>query len=288
MPPTYCRRVCGFGVTSLISLVVASGCGATDAETAPPPYTGEPLDCQTYPSAAAGNLEGHKLRGRAQSRTAVAGDSYWYVHGSIDEYDVSAWSVPGGAAQVGHAHFTSSTTGEQLCVDRAESNPEFQFGDEPRPSVSFFGFSSLGSCGDVQGSTSTLYYCEAFDPQGPVPERDCVAGQTRVSGDVSGSYIDEKRGRAGAISTVFAPAFSLDSYFSGGGRLTYDTQPGGGRKGFLRMELGGVMKVFCVQDVTDAAPNDEGYVSLRLDVIELGNCPGAALAGGVSACFFYR
>lgn len=278
------RSICSssaLGTAALFSLLAAS-CGddGSDSATA---GTDTNLDCSQQSHVSAGQLEDHALRGEAGLLLGKRSDD-WYLHGVVDDFDFDAWHTPGAAPGVGRAHFTSTTTGEQLCVDGAVWTDESAILEPGGSPLLFSGFSSLGACADASGPTGKLRFCSAYGAGADVGP--CQEGEARVDGEVGGKTIAESRAWFGDSNFVPGPADSIDTAFSGGGRLVFETQKDGGVSGSLRFELDGAVHVYCVKGVRDEAPDDDERQQLELDVIELGGCPGATLSGEIAACLY--
>ncbi|MCA9639365.1 MAG: hypothetical protein H6718_20015 [Polyangiaceae bacterium] len=271
------RTVFVLGAVSLL----ASAC-SSDGNAGGGASANTDLDCSSQSHVSAGQLEGHDLRGEAGLLQGRAGDN-WYLQGVVDDFYFTAARTPSEDVGVGRAHFTSETSAEQICVAKAEWVDPAELLQAGGSALLFSGFSTLGSCADVQGPTQKLNFCYSYSATGTA---NCDSYEARVFGELSGTPIDERRPWLGARQHVSEIPESLDTDFEGGGRLEYAQQSDGSYSGSLRLELNGAMRVYCVKGVTGAAPADAEQQELTLDVVELGSCPGTPLAGEISACLY--
>ncbi|MEZ4375448.1 MAG: hypothetical protein R3B07_31850 [Polyangiaceae bacterium] len=270
----------GLGLCAL-SLTTAA---CRDDQAARQSAASSALDCAAGTPTSAGRLEGRELNGDTALLAAAKGPDGWFLSGLIDDYQVNAWCDSSLAPDLARAHITAGS-GEQLCVDTLSWGNDVKFFDPEAPSISFSGLSTLGSCADVQGPTSTLHFCESLADAEELPE-GCIPRATHLWGEVNDVDFEEEEQRGLGTSYSSGNADSVDTYFTGGGRLFLQRHPPTANPGFLRLERDGAMTVYCVRRYRDESPNDERVLRLSLEVTELGSCPGATLAGEVAACFF--
>ncbi|MCA9648002.1 MAG: hypothetical protein KC492_45230 [Myxococcales bacterium] len=190
-------------------------------------------------------------------------------------YHAFAWGpdqvpLPHG---IGHV---SGPGGRQYCADATSLSADLQFAPGFTADIHYAGFTSLGSCDDLNGQTYTVDICTT--DLGGAPTASCPSGQFAIQGQVGQLPIDVRAFEGASYweyngSTWQSTAMILDGY----GIVDATSN-----SGVLRLDFP-FDSVYCVASATDLSSAQVRH--LKLEVRKLGQCPAdTSVAGDLDGC----